>query len=145
MNKFQSVLSFIEGCPLVGLDMYFNFVDETGNDSNTSLLTDGYGLLVKTYVDGEKLKKFQCVIRQNKPLSRYANTSENAEQMQLVQEFMDWINAQGRCGAFPDFGERCTVQSMGTPEGVEYPMLTGVYEGTALYSFPFEILYTERM
>ena len=145
MSKFQAVLDFVSCCPLVGRDMYFNFVDETNAGSNTSLLTDGYGALVKTYVDGEKLKKFQCVIRQNKILSQLSNTSENTEQMQIVQEFMNWVNKQGQQGNFPDFGAKCTIQSLGTHEGVEYPMLAGYDEGTALYSFPFEILYTERM
>ena len=145
MNKFQAVMDFISTCPLVGYSMYFNFVDETKADGNTSLLTDGYGHLVKKYVDGESLKKMQCVIRQVKPLSRYSNTNENVEQLQIVQQFLDWINEQGRLKNFPDFGEKCTVQSLSTPNGVLYPMNTGVYEGTALYSFPFEITYTERM
>lgn len=145
MNKFQAVLDFISICPLVGYDMYFNFVDETKPDGNTSLLTEGYGALVKKYVDGETLKKFQCVIRQVKPLSRYSNTNENVDHMQIVQDFLDWINEQGKSMNFPDFGEKCKVQGMGTPDGVNHPMLAGVYEGTALYSFPFEILYTERM
>ena len=145
MGKFQAVLDFISKCPLVGQSMYFNFVDETNADGNTSLLTDGYGHLVKKYVDGESLKMFQCVIQQVKPLSRYSNTSENVEQMQVVQQFLDWINEQGKLKNFPDFGEKCTVQNLSTPDGVLYPMDTGVYEGTALYSFPFEITYTERM
>ena len=145
MNKIQAVMDLISTCPLVGYDAYFNFVDETHTDNNTSLMTDGYGQLVKKYVDGDKLKKFQCFIRQIKPLSRYSNTSENIEQMQVVQEFLDWINEQGRQKNFPDFGERCEVQEMSTPDGVDYPMLAGVYEGTALYSFPFEITYIERM
>lgn len=145
MTKPQAIMDLISTCPLVGYDAYFNFVDETRNDSNTSLLTDGYGHLVKKYVDGDKLKKFQCVIRQVKPLSRYANTSENIEQMDYVQQFLDWINEQGRLNNFPDFGEKCEVQQMSTPDGVDYPMLAGVYEGTALYSFPFEVTYIERM
>ena len=145
MNKFQATMDFIGTCPFVGQDMYFNFVDETNANGNTSLLTDGYGHLVKKYVDGESLKKMQCVIRQVKPLSRYSNTSENTEQIQIVQELLDWINKQGRKMNFPDFGTKCKVQGIGTPDGVDYPMLAGVYEGTALYSFPFEILYTERM
>ena len=144
MNKAQAVMDLISTFPLVGNDAYFNFVDETNTDSNTSLLTDGYGHLVKKYVDGDKLKKFQCVIRQVKPLSRYSNTTENIEQMQAVQQFLDWINEQGRKGNFPDFGEKCEVQRMSTPDGVDYPMNTGIYEGTALYSFPFEITYIER-
>ncbi len=145
MNKAQAVMDLISKCPLVGVDAYFNFVDETTTESNTSLLTDGYGRLVKKYVDGEELRKFQCVIRQVKPLSRYSNTSENIEQMQYVQDFMDWINEQGKAENFPDFGEKCKVQKMSTPDGVIHPMLAGIYEGTSLYSFPFEITYTERV
>jgi len=145
MTKPQAIMDLISTCPLVGYNAYFNFVNETNADSNTSLLTDGYGHLVKTYTDGDKLKKFQCVIRQVKPLSRYSNTTENIEQMQYVQEFLDWINEQGKLKNFPDFGEKCEVQRMGTPDGVDYPMLAGVYEGTALYSFPFEVTYIERM
>ena len=144
MDKFQAVLDFINACPLVGYDMYFNFIDETNSDGNTSLLTTGYGELVKTYTDGESLKKFQCEIRQVKPMSSYSNTSENAEQMARVQDFLNWINEQGENKNFPDFGTKCKIQRLKTPEGVEYPMLSGVFEGTALYSFPFEILYLER-
>lgn len=145
MSKAQAIMDLISTCPLVGVDAYFNFVDETTTESNTSLLTDGYGKLVKKYVDGEEMRKFQCVIRQVKPLSRYANTSENIEQMQCVQDFMDWINQQGKDGNFPDFGEKCMVIDMSTPEGVINPMLAGIYEGTSLFSFPFEITYTERI
>lgn len=145
MNKFQAVMDFISTCPFVGNNTYFNFVDETHTNGNTSLLMDGYGHLVKKYVDGESLKKLQCVIRQVKPLSPYSNTSENVEQMQIVQHLLDWINEQGKLKNFPDFGEKCAIQSLSTPDGVLYPMNTGVYEGTALYSFPFEITYTERM
>lgn len=144
MNKAEAVYKFISTCPLVGKEAYFNFVDETTAESNTSLLTDGYGQLVKKYVDGEALKKFQCVIRQVKPLSRYSNTTENIEQMQAVQEFLDWINEQGKKKNFPDFGDKCKVRNMSTPDGVYYPMNAGVYGRETLYSFPFEITYTER-
>ncbi len=144
MNKFQAVLDFVSTCPLVGQDMYFNFVNESNTEGNTSLITTGYGELIKTYADGEKLKKFQCAIRQNKPMSSYSNTSENTEQIQTVQNFLDWINEQGKHKNFPDFGDNCKIQKLKTPDGVDYPMLTGVFEGTALYSFPFEITYLER-
>ena len=125
--------------------MYFNFVDTTNENGNTSLLTSGYGSIVKKYVDGMALKRYECEIRQTKPLSRYSNTDENVEQQQYVQEFLDWVNEQGKNKNFPIFGEGCKIESMGTPEGVLYPMQTGITDGTALYAFPFEILYVERM
>lgn len=143
-DKFHAVLDFINTCPLVGSDMYFNFIDETNSDGNTSLLTTGYGELVKTYTDGESLKKFQCEIRQIKPMSAYSNTDENAEQISRVQEFLDWINEQGRKKSFPDFGNACIIQRLQAPDGVEYPMLSGASDGIALYAFPFEILYLEK-
>ena len=143
MGKLREVFNFINTCPLVGYDMYFNFVDETKRDSNTSLITDGYGHLVKRY--GEEVKKIQCIIRQTKPFTEQSNTNENVEQQEKVQEFLDWINEQGKQGNFPDFGEGCKVIKLATPDGVIYPMEVGVYNKTTLYSFPFEITYTERM
>lgn len=142
MNKFSKLSEFIGSCPLVGYDMYFNFIDETNQDGNTSLITSGYGETVKTYTDGMKVKKLQCEIRQVKPMSSYSNTNENVEQMQIVQEFLDWINEQGKNKNYPDFGSGCNVQDIRTPEGVEYPMLVGVHEGTGLYAFPIEVIYT---
>lgn len=145
MNKAQAVKEFIKTCPMVGYDMFFNFVDTTNENGNTSLLTSGYGSVVKKYVDGTALKRFECVIRQTKPLSRYPNDDENVDQFQCVQQFLDWVNQQGKEKNFPDFGADCPIHRMGTPEGVCYPMQAGLTDGTALYEFPFEILYTERM
>ena len=142
-SKFEAVMALIETCPLVGQDAYFNFVSSADQDENTSILTTPYGSLVKKYVDGPEVKKFQCEIRQVKPLSRISNTSENMEQIQKVQEFLDWINEQGRQRNFPDFGEGCEVLDMGTPDGVDYPSIAGMNEHVALYAFPFEITYVE--
>lgn len=145
MNKYSAVLHLIDTCPLVGGDLYFNFSDETQSDGNTVLITTPYGQLVKRYVDGEKLMKLQFEIRQIKPLSKQSNTTANAEQLQFVQDFLDWINEQGEKKNFPDFGENCTVISMSTPEGVAMPSVAGADESGALYAFPFEITYVERM
>lgn len=142
MNKFTKLSEFIGSCPLVGYDMYFNFINETNQDGNTSLITSGYGMTVKTYTDGMKVKKLQCEIRQVKPMSSYSNTNENVEQMEIVKEFLDWINEQGKNKNFPDFGSENNVLDIKTPDGVDYPMLAGAYEGTGLYAFPFEVIYT---
>lgn len=142
-NKLCAVMALIETCPLVGQDAYFNFISDADQDENTSLLTTPYGALVKKYVDGSKVKKIQCEIRQIKPLSRVSNSSENMEQMQKVQEFLNWINEQGAQKNFPDFGVDCEVLDIRTPDGVDYPSIVGITDGAALYAFPFEITYIE--
>ena len=143
-NKLQAVLELVSTCPLVGYDLYFNFTNQTDNDGNTSLVTANYGTVVKKYTDGEVLKKMQFEIRQVKPFATYSNTNQNVEQMQIVQEFLDWINEQGKTGNLPDFGTECEVQDIRTPEGVYTPILEGNDTEGALYAFPFEVLYLER-
>ena len=144
MNKYQAVMDFIKNCPLVGEDMYFNFIDETNNDGNTSLISIPYGQAVRKYTDGACIYKIQFEIRQLKPLTKYSNTTANTEQMQKVQDFLDWINEQGKQENYPDFGEKCTVQEMKTPDGVKTPSVAFNSEYGTLYAFPFDILYTER-
>ena len=143
-NKYLAVMDFINTCPLVGYDLYFNFTDESNLDANTTLSTVPYGTLVKRYVDGSCLMKMQFEIRQIKPMSCRSNTTQNTEQIQIVQDFLDWINEQGEKRNFPDFGEGCEIQSMGTPKGVRFPSMAGSNDKSALYAFPFEILYLER-
>lgn len=143
VNKYQAVMDFIKNCPLVGKDLYFNFTDETNNDGNTNLYTVPYGQVVRRYVDGALLMKMQFEIRQVKPLTTYSNTTANTEQMQLVQEFLDWINEQGQKGNYPDWGE-VEIVSMATPDTVKTPSLLGISTDGSLYAFPFEIIYLER-
>lgn len=142
-NKYQAVMDLINTCPLVGYNVYFNFIDETNNDGNTTLATVPYGQVVKRYVDGEKLMKMQFEIRQVKPLATYSNTTANVDQMQLVQDFLDWINEQGKNKNYPEW-DGCDIVKMSTPEEVETPSVVGVNETGTLFAFPFEITYIER-
>lgn len=143
INKYQAVMDFINSCPLVGYDLYFNFIDETNNDGNTTLATVPYGQVIRRYVDGDLLMKMQFEIRQVKPLATHSNTTANADQMQLVQDFLDWINEQGANGNYPDWGD-IEIIKMSTPDEVKTPSLLGISAEGALYAFPFEILYLER-
>ena len=143
-NKYEAVFDFINTCPLVGADLYFNFINETDNESNTSLMTVPYPTPARKYIDGENLERLQFEIRQTRPLSKESNTTANTEQIGYVQEFLDWINKQGKEKNYPDFGESCGIQFLGTSNGVTTPSVAGVSDGITLYAFPFEIHYLER-
>ncbi len=144
MNKYEAVLSFINTCPLVGRDTYFNFIDETNNDGNTSLMTTPYSTPYRKYVDGEILWRMQFEVRQVKPLSSESNTVANAEQMGLVQQFLEWVRTQGNLKNYPDFGEKCNIIDLKISGDVCTPSMVGKSAEGALYAFPFEILYFER-
>lgn len=143
INKNQAVMDWLEQCPYVGPDNYFNFIDAT-QQGNTSLLTSPYGYVERKYVDGGALKKYQYEIRQNKTLSKISNTSENIDNMQAVQLLLNWVNKQGKIRNFPAWDD-CTIVDIRTPDGVDYPSMAGQSDDGALYAFPFEILYTERI
>lgn len=142
MNRYKAVLEFIKTCPLVGQDMFFNFVDETNTDGNTTLATVPYGQLVKKYVDGTSLMRMQFEIRQIKPFNQDSNTSANAEEMHTVKEFLDWINEQGENGNYPNWSNT-EIIDMAVPEETSDPSIVGTSDRGALYAFPFEILYLE--
>lgn len=144
MNKYQAVLDFIRTCPLVGEDMFFNFVDETNTDGNTTLATVPYGQVVKKYTDGMRLMRMQFEIRQIKPMSQDSNTGANAEEMHRVKQFLDWINAKGEKEQYPDWGD-VEIIGMSTSNDVTEPSMVGTNDRGALYAFPFEILYLERI
>lgn len=142
-NKYRAVMELISQCPLVGRDLYFNFIDEGCRDGNTTLTTVPYGQVARRYVDGARLMKMQFEIRQIKPLAMYSNTAANTESIDLVREFSDWINEMGRLGKFPEW-DGVEIIKMSTPDEAGTPSFLGVSEGVALYAFPFEILYLER-
>ena len=144
-NKYTAVLNFINTCPLVGSDTYFNFADVTSNDGNTFLHTVPYSTPYKRYVDGDALWRMQFEVRQIKPLCRESNTIANAETLQAVTDFLNWVKQQGENKNYPDFGENCTIIDLRIPNNVTTPMMTGTDENGALFAFPFEILYFERM
>jgi hypothetical protein len=39
-------------------------------------------------------------------------SAENVDELNEVQELIDWINAEGDAENYPDFGDRCYVDSM---------------------------------
>lgn len=145
-NKIEAVTEFLSACPYMGKDTFINFVTDENNDDSTSLLSTQYGKVIRRYTDGECLINLPLEIRQTKPYSKESNSTANAEYMQEVQFFLDWINKQGRENNFPDFGDRCSVQKMSTPDSAATPVLLGTNEAetTGIYAFQIEILYLER-
>ena len=146
-NKIEAITKFLTDSPHAGKDTYINFVTDENNDDSTSLLSTQYGKVVRRYTDGECLINLPIEIRQTKPYSKESNSTVNAKCMQEVQSFLEWINAQGKANIFPNFGDRCSVQRMSTPDSAATPVLLGTNEAetVGIYAFQIEILFLERM
>lgn len=117
-DKNEAVVSFIRTCPLVDTNpLFFNFGNvEDGASQLTTQSNDT--AMHKPYVDGSVLRRYTFTIDCFRSVSYNPTISglsdENIEDIQSVQSLLDWIDAQGEMGNFPDFGDDCIVESMET-------------------------------
>lgn len=151
VDKNQAVINFLLSCPQIRDNpLFFNAINAKDNDKQIiTQSTDAS--LNKTFVDGSEMKRytfsiidFRSVIYQ--PLPKVEGyTSENVEEMFDVQGIMNWVNEQADAGNYPDFGEKCEIDSMKTTS--ETPNLNGidtsVTPALAKYSMSIQIDYID--
>lgn len=126
---------------LVGKTMAFNFSGEKPDE--ISLITNYSDKVRKKYirVGAEKEYGFSIII--TKCYSTDID-SLNLEAMNFAQEFMDWIEAQGKAKNYPEFPENCQIKKMEVLQNM--PNLAGINaeEGLARYMVQCRLIYFER-
>lgn len=150
IDKNQATLNFLATYDGVATSpIFINFMNAK-NDDVQFLTESNDTALHQAYIDGSVKKRYTFSLLITKtitdmPVAKDIMTNENVEDIAELQEFMDWINAQGENNVFPDFGENCVIEEMKTT--AENPDLTGINtEATpalALYSMEIRIDYID--
>lgn len=151
VDKNNAVIEFLLQCPYIeGDPLYFNYINAK-NDAKQIMTVANDVALNKRYVDGSVLKRFLFTLIDFKTISDTAllvnymagATNENVEEMAAVQKVVDWIHEQNDNHNFPNFGENCLIQTMGTT--TENPTLDGVNPDAqlAMYSITIQIDYID--
>ena len=130
VDKNQAIIDYLNTFEYFAKNsMFFNFSKiEEGNTQITTVTTDE--ALNKPYVDGSVLKRYTFTIIDYKSIAynaiikREGYTDENLEDMLDVQSIIDWIDEQNDNFNFPDFGEKCEIQSIKAL--TDMPKLNGV-------------------
>jgi hypothetical protein len=150
-SKNEAVVQFLMQCPVIQENpLFFNFAHE--DDGNNHFITESD--VVKTkYVDGSVLKQYTFTIANYSSIAHVAVVdeesgiiSQNMENMSKVQDILDWINEQASEFNFPDFGEKCAVDSMETIttdpdlDGID----TSVNPPIARYSVGVRLQYIDK-
>ena len=130
MNKTKQMIQYLIQCDeIVNSSLYMNFL-EAEKDNTTQFISESTVTLSK-YIDGSEQKRFAFSIADYRSItynniSKRSMTNENLEKLNVVQGIIDWVKEQNEIRNFPDFGEKCFVESIDTTE--ETPNITGIQD-----------------
>lgn len=152
MDKTQAVIEYLLTCPkLENSPLYFNFINAQDEDKQF-LTVANEKTLHKPYIDGSIYKRFTLSIIDYRSvayqeMAKYdIVANESVEEYLDVQALIDWITEQNDLENFPDFGEDCVIDSIGT--ATENPNLNGVDTSAnpalAKYSISIQIDYLDK-
>ena len=152
MDKVQAIIEYLLTCPkLKDSPLYFNFIKP--EDEDKQFITEANERTLHTpYIDGSILKRFTFTIIDYRSIAyqemvRYDITANEAVEEYLdVQALIDWINDQEDIHNYPNFGQSCIVERIGT--GAENPNLNGVDTSAnpilAKYSISIQVDYLDK-
>lgn len=106
MNKNQAVYNWLKTYNKFS-NLLFNF--SYGTNKNTTMLPQPNDYIDYEDITGSKVRYYTFSISHFK---HYTNlpTTENIDNMEEVQEFLNWVDEQNRNKNFPKFPENCTIE-----------------------------------
>lgn len=134
------MLEYLRQYPgLQSYPLYFNsIVERTGDIAVETVYGETWE---KRYIGVHGIKNFDFAVVKVAPAS--TGTSDvNADEVQAVQDFMDWIKQQNKAGNLPQF-EGCEMISIQNLQNM--PNFAGINqdENTAKYMFQCRVRYYE--
>ena len=150
-DKNSAIIEYLLTCEYIqNNSIYFNFINAK-NDAKQVLADSNDRILDRRYIDGSVLKQYQCTLVDFKTLSTspvpraLGYTDENVADIHVVQNILDWIEAQNDARNFPDFGTTCIVESIRTT--ANNPNLDGIdasiTPALAKYSITIQVEYLD--
>jgi hypothetical protein len=153
LDKDKVMVEYIMSCPKIkGKNLFFNYAE--GEDETNHFITEASDIAMqKPFIDGSVMKKYSFHIMAYKSLGYIAvqpskvESNENIEELQDVQEIIDWISEQREAMNFPNFGSECSIDDMYCT--TDKPVLQGTYDnavGTpiARYSITIVVEYLDK-
>lgn len=138
-SKHQAIFDWVASCPLLTDTLLFDFLEENhGSCGLSPTATDKY-LPGKQYVDGTGIKEYVFELQAMFTVSD-STDSTNIDNMNLMDTWRDWVEAQQAAGNFPDFGPECSGYRVRCPDNM--PTQAMRYENNfAKYQFPAVVQY----
>ena len=152
MDKNAAMIAYLQTCPaIVNSPLYFNFI-HARNDNKQIITLANDKIINKRFIDGSVLKTYAITVvdfkssAYNPIIQTNVEGNENVEDMDSVQEIIDWIEQQDDLHNYPDFGADCIIESIGA--NTENPVLDGIDTSSTpiltQYSVTIEVTYLDK-
>jgi len=151
VDKNKAMIAYLLNCDVINdHPLFFNFIN-VKNDNNQILTQSSDTALHIPYVDGSVSKAYTITILLFKSISQNAVVKiegyddENVDDFAAVQQLSDWINEQNQSHIYPDFGDKCIVDSIELLSDI--PVLDGIDDSVnpplAQYSIQIRVQYLD--
>lgn len=136
-NKHKAIYEWLADCPLLTDTLLFDFLNERqGSVGLSPTATDKY---VRQYQHGNGIKQYLFELQAMFAVSDSTDDT-NIDNMELMDTWRDWIEAQQAAGNFPDFGSECSGYQLACLDNM--PTMAMRYDnGFAKYRFPATVQY----
>lgn len=151
MDKNQAMIDYLIQCEdIKNSPLYFNLIN--AKDNTIQILTVAEDKMMNSpYIDGSVLKRITYNLIAFKSISDMALVkaegfaNENIDDVADVQKLLDWITEQEDLHNYPDFGEKCQIESIDTNS--DTPNFNGIDNSItpplAMYSIQIVVQYID--
>jgi len=98
---------------------------------------------ISEHLDGSRLRQYSFMLRLQVPLSQ-THDDVNAEAMEAMRDWQDWLEMQQAEENFPDFGEKCCCYEIVNLANMPQVAATFADNGRAILQLPATIIYMEE-
>ena len=117
MSRYERMLEYLAQCP--AMSGVFGFQAAKADGDTVQITTEGGDAQAnRKFIDGSVEKHFDFTVAFFKPviaapyLLSAGTDNANLEGVLDVQALIDWLDTQNAARNFPDFGEKCQVDSV---------------------------------
>ena len=117
MSRYEAMLEYLANCP--AMEGVLNFQAAKAEGNAIQITTEGSDSQSnREFIDGSVEKRFDFVVAFFKPVIHIPYQTEkgagnaNLEGILDVQGLIDWLNIQNANRSYPNFGEKCQIDSI---------------------------------
>lgn len=120
MDKNKAIINYLITCQdIINTPLYLNFVNAKNGVHQIQTLESDININ-SPYIDGSVKKRYSLTLVtyltiSTNPLVKVEDiNNENVADLATVQKLMDWIDEQNTNHIFPNFGDNCIIDEIGT-------------------------------
>lgn len=105
----KAMFDFIGQYPRIGELFSFNFMELEQNTSAFRVVDEE---VIREDILGNRTGLYKFSVVENKPFTTDAYSTENIEQLEALDDFIDWVKRQDKARNYPDIGAKRRIETI---------------------------------